>query len=158
MVEHGLGIPIGDLDAASANSTTINDSDNSAIHNEELENGFESPLQSANEIRGTKYSWTLGRALLYASAEQSVSEKSQSAGILSNLNLDSGHFLYGMPAYPRPKFDAKRVSDFKASDHDDDDDDDDDNDWEDYLEKHSHRLWGPLYFFLFLLSLCTFTG
>lgn len=148
VVEHGLGIPVTELGGTSEES----------VHSEELEGGFASPLQSANTIRGTKYSWTLGRALLYAAAEQSVSADASRTGILSNLNLGSNHFLYGAADPPRPKFDPKSVAAFKVTDHDDDDDDDDhdddhddDDDWDDFLDKHSHRLWGSLVFLFILL-------
>lgn len=121
-------------------------------HNETLSD-FLSPLQSIDTINGLKYSWTLGRAVLYASAEQSMSDHIRTAGILSNVNIDSANFHYGLPVLSRPKFDPKTLltphNKSHSNKHDDDDDDDDD-DWEDMIEDHPHRLWGSLLFLMIL--------
>lgn len=103
-------------------------------------------MQSIEEINGVKFSWTLGRALLYASAEQG----SNSSGIQAKISENSdnlGHFLYG-DDQARPLFDptSKEIT-HKGGDNDDDND----NDWDDLLEHHSNRLWGSLLFLLILV-------
>ncbi|KAA8917322.1 hypothetical protein TRICI_000516 [Trichomonascus ciferrii] len=95
---------------------------------------FMHPLQTAEEVNGVQFSWTLGRALLYASAE--LSPNGSSTGI----QLD-GKLTYGaeVDGNPRPDFNPSK-------DHDHDDNDDDGYDLDDILSHKPHRLWGSLVF------------
>lgn len=139
MVDNGLGVP---------STVTVGGGDSdSSSHNETL-GDYLHPLQSVDEINGNKYTWTLGRAVLYASAEQSQGQ----AGILMK-NSQTGHLLYGSES-KRPAFDPNTVDSHKGgASHDDDHDDhdDDDYDWDDMLEHHSKRIWGSLLFLLILV-------
>lgn len=102
--------------------------------------GFLAPLQTAQEINGVEYSWTLGRAVLYASSE--LGKNGKTMGIQApfsntwNYGAESGRRV-------RPKFDASKVKDDEV--------DDDDRDWGDVLDSKSHRLWGSILFLLILV-------
>lgn len=139
MVENGLGLP-----QAAAGSE---DAADGGAHDETLDE-YLHPLQSVEEINGNKYTWTLGRAVLYASAEQSVNDSSSIGSGITMKNSDAAHLLYGADV-ARPPFDPKSAGKNKPT-HDDDKDDDG-YDWDDILEHHSKRLWGSLLFLLILV-------
>lgn len=127
VVSRGLGFP---TDASPVNSTK---------HLSE----FMQPLSAAEEINGVEFSWTLGRALLFSSAE--LTQSSKHVGI--QMNEASSAWNFGATTYKRPKFVASK-------DGGDDDDDGDWDDWDDMFDKHSHRLWGSLLFLLILAVAC----
>jgi Golgi nucleoside diphosphatase len=123
VIDTGLGFPI---DTSDMNSTR---------HLAE----FMKPLSAAEEIQGVEFSWTLGRALLYSSAELTKSQKH--VGI--QLNSASSAWNFGTTTYQRPMFVAPK-----------NDNDDSWDDWDDAFDKHSHRLWGSLLFLLILAVAC----
>jgi Golgi apyrase len=128
VVDEGFGFPL------EYNDTTI-ESGSTDI------SSYLNPLQSAEEINGVEFSWTLGPALLYASGELRGSSKSHN-GI--QINAASSAWNYGgeKPKYTRPVL--TKISD-----------EDDGEDWGDLLDEHSHRLWGSL-LFLFILVVAVY--
>lgn len=99
------------------------------------------PLQSVEEINGVEYSWTLGRALLYAASELGTNGKE--GGIQKN--SASSKWDFGREAGPW------RRPDFKG--HISDDDDDDGTSWNDLLEKGGHRFYGSMVFLVVLIAI-----
>ncbi|KAF5093196.1 hypothetical protein D0Z03_002513 [Geotrichum reessii] len=131
---------------------------NTGEHIEELTD-YLNPLQSVEKINGVEYSWTLGRALMYATAEQNylLTGLNNSTGLFKNSDIsESGAFPlleFGIEKTTvRPVFTSsvepphgKGKSSHKS------DDDDDSYDWEDMFEHHSKRVWGSLLFLLILV-------
>lgn len=139
MVDNGLGLP---------SSVSLKEGKHldDVGHDESLDQ-YLNPLQSVSEINGSKYSWTLGRAILYASSEQGVGGN---AGIrMKSTDHSSSLFLFGNNN-ARPAFNpsSKEVT---HKGHDDDNDNDDGYDWDDMFEHRSNRLWGSLLFLLILV-------
>ena len=131
VIRDGLGFPIQLDQPAELDGKVIESSDT-------LEN-YLSPLRAAEEINGVEFSWTLGRALLYASSE--LSPKTDHMGIsLANSN----DWLYGV-GESRPKLNSDKV----------DDDQKQDSDFGGLLDQKSHRLWGSL-IFLFILVIVVY--
>lgn len=136
MVDNGLMIPkASDLPAGDG-----------AEHDETLDH-YLHPLQSVEQINGNKYSWTLGRAILYASAEQGLNGVNGTGIVLKSSDTNAGPLLYGSET-GRPVFNPK---DANQKNPNNDNDDDDGYDWDDLLEHHSKRLWGSLLFLLILV-------
>ncbi|ANB12397.1 Ynd1p [Sugiyamaella lignohabitans] len=98
------------------------------------------PLQSAEDINGVEFSWTLGPALLYAAGELSMHKRSEHNGI--QLNSGSSSWQYGgeVNGYTRPELRRQDL-----------DDDDDEASWGEYFDEHSHRLYGSIIFLLILV-------
>lgn len=104
---------------------------------------FSHPLQSVSDINGMKYSWTLGRALYYATGEQSKSRRAHEAGIIANVNIESQSFRYGVRSMPRPAFQYLDNYNFPAHSRQN-------AKWDNFLKSHTHKVWGSLAF-LFIL-------
>jgi golgi apyrase len=95
------------------------------------------PLQTAQKFSDVEYSWTLGRAVLYASSAQGEDGK-----LMGIQPAFSNTWNYGGETgrRSRPEFDASRVTE----------DENDGQDWGDVLDSKSHRLWGSILFLLIL--------
>lgn len=142
MVEKGLELP---------NLVDGKNSDQSE-HTETLTD-YLNPLQSVEKINGVEYSWTLGRALMYATAEQNylLTGLSNSTGLFKNSDIsDNGVSPLLEFGIEQKGVRAPFTSSVEPSKGDSKDDDDDDYDWEDMFEHHSKRIWGSLLFLLIL--------
>lgn len=95
MLHDGIGVPrlgIEDNQTAGVNGTE------GAVDNEKP-NGYIDPFQAVNKIGSTEISWTLGKAVLYASSQVTPSEDSLPVGFGSNVPGIPDDFQY--PASPR---------------------------------------------------------
>lgn len=126
VVKYGLEIPAG---VAQTSSGSSEEGPSEFVN-------FGNTLQSMDKFNGTKYSWTLGRAVLYASGEQSNSTRASQAGLLPNYNIGSKSFLFGVPLVARPPFQPWHAGEAASL--------------ENFMNEHKHRLWGSLVF-LFIL-------
>ncbi|KAG5356391.1 Golgi apyrase [Yarrowia sp. B02] len=107
------------------------------------------PFQSADLIQGRQYSWPLGRAVLYASAEN---QDMNTVGYEYDLETGSGKVeINGAEQnaeWKRPQFKRGEVPENKSEDVSDDKDG---SDWHDIIEDHGgDRVWGSVAF-LFIL-------
>ena len=104
MLHDGIGIPrvgIEDTDVSNHNGTK-------QVLQKGKEKGFLDPFQAVNEIKSTEVSWTMGKMLLYASAEIPPASKSDLpvgfgsnvAGIPPDFQYPSGGGLQGISAPP----------------------------------------------------------
>ncbi|KAG5358892.1 Golgi apyrase [Yarrowia sp. C11] len=109
------------------------------------------PFQSADLIQGRQYSWPLGRAVLYASAEN---QEMNIVGYEYNHETVPGKVeINGAEQnveWKRPQYKRGEVPASKA------DGDDKDSDWHDIIEDHGgDRVWGSVAF-LFILVIAVY--
>jgi Golgi nucleoside diphosphatase len=149
MIEKGLGLP-----------NLVDGKNNDQSEHDETLTDYLNPLQSVEKINGVEYSWTLGRALMYATAEQNylLTGLNNSTGLFKNSDISddsvSPLLEFGIEQTAvRPAFTSsvEPPSGHKGDNKSHDDDDDDNYDWEDMFEHHSKRVWGSLLFLLILI-------
>lgn len=75
--------------------------------NPALDHGFQDTFQSALEIEGTEISWTLGRAVLYASSQISPADEDNDSPV--GITTLDGQFINGGGSTPK-EFEAARLS------------------------------------------------
>lgn len=132
ILHKGLGFPIYGLhEGNNTTITSLNDNDT-----------FSDPFQAIESINGSDFSWTLGRAVLYASSEISNSAKDTVSITKGATNYIGGE----IQDYKRPIFteDYSKIDDEHEREH-----------WKDYQETHKHRLYGSIVF-LIIISIITY--